>query len=180
MSIPVGTKSLLFGVHAFWWHPIVVARAWRMLYGKWPTMDEWVAIIVHDWGYWGCKDMDGPCGLRHPELGAKIARGVVFSYSRDERRASVAWTLAVGHSGKYAYWLKVCPSRLCAPDKCATLLDPWWWYKFRATLSGELQEYMRNGPLGLTPKQWFRWIQSKFRKRYVQTTEANKNSQLSV
>ncbi|MCK5235828.1 MAG: hypothetical protein KAR06_02490, partial [Deltaproteobacteria bacterium] len=61
---PVGTKSLLFGVHQFIWHPITVLIAWCKLYG-WPTWPELVCIIVHDWGYWGKPNMDGPEGEKH-------------------------------------------------------------------------------------------------------------------
>ena len=68
----VGTKSLLFGVHQFLWHPVTVILAWRKLYG-WPSARETVCILVHDGGYWKAADMDGEWGMNHPELGAKIA-----------------------------------------------------------------------------------------------------------
>lgn len=71
--LPVGSRSLLFGVHQFLWHPVTVALAWRRLHKKWPSLGECVCIFVHDWGYWGCNDMDGPEGKRHPELGARVA-----------------------------------------------------------------------------------------------------------
>jgi len=69
-----GTKSLLFGVHQFLWHPYVVGKAWKMLYGKWPDRYEWVAIITHDLGYWGLPNVDGPEGIRHPERSMKLAQ----------------------------------------------------------------------------------------------------------
>lgn len=53
-----GTKSLLFGVHQFIWHPLTVLLAWIKLYG-WPAWEELVCIIIHDWGYWGKSNMDG-------------------------------------------------------------------------------------------------------------------------
>jgi hypothetical protein len=166
MSLPVGTKSLLFGVHQFLWHPLVVARAWRHLHGKWPTIDEWIAIIVHDWGYWGCRDMDGPCGIQHPAVGARIAHGVVFFYSRDKRRARKAEHLVLGHSSGFIRLPQARGhiSKLCAPDKFSICYEPWWWYSLRAKLTGELPEYVSNGPAGLTPRQWFRWIQAKYKK----------------
>ena len=81
----IGTKSLLFGAHAFWWHPAFVAMAWYKLYG-WhyvtyktklspPLVTSlrdwrlWLAFVVHDWGYWGCSDMDGKQGEWHPLVG---------------------------------------------------------------------------------------------------------------
>jgi len=68
----IGTKSLLFGVHLWFWHPIVVAFAWWKLYSFPWDPRLWVAFIVHDWGYWGCPEMDGPKGDLHPYRGAKI------------------------------------------------------------------------------------------------------------
>jgi hypothetical protein len=68
----VGTKSLLFGVHQVFIHPIFVTMAWIKLYGL-PTWKEFICIVVHDWGYWSRKDIDGDEGKSHPELGAKLA-----------------------------------------------------------------------------------------------------------
>jgi hypothetical protein len=67
-----GTKSLLFGVHQFILHPIFVALAYWHLYGFPWDPRLWLAILVHDWGYWGKPNMDGPEGEKHVELGAAI------------------------------------------------------------------------------------------------------------
>ena len=80
--LPVGSRSLLFGVHQFIWHPITVAVAWRKIYGKWPTFLESLCILVHDWGYWGCPDMDGAQGKMHPVLGSRLAATWVARYFR--------------------------------------------------------------------------------------------------
>ena len=69
----IGTRSLLFGVHQLVWHPVVVMLAWRNLYGQWPNWQELVCIIIHDWGYWGCPNMDGPEGENHPWWAARQA-----------------------------------------------------------------------------------------------------------
>jgi len=69
----VGTKSILFGVHQFLWHPITVGLAWKHLYGVWPNRYEWVAIFCHDLGYWGKSNMDGAEGRTHPKRGAELA-----------------------------------------------------------------------------------------------------------
>jgi len=45
----VGTKSLLWGVHQIFWHPLTVTLAWRELYKKWPSWKEFVCIFIHDW-----------------------------------------------------------------------------------------------------------------------------------
>lgn len=68
-----GTKSLLFGVHQFLWHPLTVLLAWVYLYRSFPNPKELLCIFVHDWGYWGCPNMDGPEGERHPERAATHA-----------------------------------------------------------------------------------------------------------
>lgn len=68
----VGTKSVLFGVHAFWLHPFFVAAAWTKLYGFPWDPRLWFAFFLHDLGYLGRPNMDGPEGELHPELGARI------------------------------------------------------------------------------------------------------------
>jgi hypothetical protein len=68
----VGTKSVLFGAHAFWLHPGLVVLAWWKLYGFPRDIRLWVAFFVHDLGYWGKPNMDGTEGEKHPEFGARI------------------------------------------------------------------------------------------------------------
>ena len=68
-----GTKSLLFGVHQFIWHPVTVLIAWIWLYKRFPSWRELICMFVHDWGYWGKTNMDDEDGEKHPELGANIA-----------------------------------------------------------------------------------------------------------
>lgn len=68
----VGTKSVLFGAHCFLLHPFFVAIAWIKLYGFPFDLRIWIAFFVHDLGYWGKPNMDGPEGETHVELGAKI------------------------------------------------------------------------------------------------------------
>jgi hypothetical protein len=84
-----GTKSVLFGVHAFWLHPWFVAWAWWKLYG-WPHDPRlWAAFFVHDLGYVGKPDMDGPAGKQHVNFGAAwMAR---FDYGRLARALNLVW-----------------------------------------------------------------------------------------
>lgn len=79
---PVGTRSLLFGVHQFLWHPLTVGLAWRRIHKEWPTFREWICIAVHDIGYWGCDDMDGDCGKLHPIRGSVVAAALVGKWCR--------------------------------------------------------------------------------------------------
>src|SRR5688572_14675463 len=69
----VGTKSLLFGVHQFLWHPLTVWLAYVRLYGRLPNWWQCIAIFCHDLGYWGRPNMDGKEGKQHPYGGAFIA-----------------------------------------------------------------------------------------------------------
>jgi len=68
----IGTKSVLFGAHCFLLHPIFVAVAWTKLYGFPLDLRIWIAFFVHDLGYWGKPNMDGPEGETHVELGAML------------------------------------------------------------------------------------------------------------
>lgn len=154
----VGTKSVLFGVHAFWLHPWIVAVSWFKLYGFPVDPRLWIAFIVHDWGYWGCADMDGPEGKFHPLLGGKIM----------SRLFGVEWEDFVKyHSRGLARIDSKPPSKLCLADKLAWTIEPWWLYLPRARLSGELTLYMKDA-IGHfefnSPKEWYYCLQAYARK----------------
>mgnify|MGYP006969351863 CR=1 FL=1 len=135
-EMKTGTKSLLFGVHQFILHPVFVALAWHRLYG-WKKMHDlrlWVCFIVHDWGYWGCDQMDDPeDGEKHPELGARIVKklfGIEWYY------------FCLYHSRFYAKRAHCTPSALCKADKLAFCMYPRWLYLLLATLTGEIWQYI--------------------------------------
>ncbi len=150
----VGTKSLLFGVHQFVLHPLFVAWAWWRLYGfPWhPAL--WICILVHDWGYWGKPNMDGPEGERHPELGARLASHLLddpprlhYSHAKLSTTHQDHWIGPWGqfclfHSRHYAKKHGHPFSRLCVADKYAICLYPAWLYLALAWSTGELREYM--------------------------------------
>lgn len=128
----IGTRSLLFGVHAFYLHPWFVARAWWKLYGFPTSFPLWVFFFVHDLGYFGKPNMDGPEGETHPELGAAIMR----------RLFGEEWgEFTLYHSRFYARLKGRNFSQACVADKLASMLYPWWLYRSLATLSGEMAEY---------------------------------------
>jgi len=132
--LSVGTKSLLFGVHQVFLHPIFVAIAWVKLYGFPWDPRLWVAFVVHDWGYHGCRNMDGMEGKAHPQTGGAMMRKLFGD----------AWgDLVLYHSRHYSKLMGKEPSKLCAPDKLASALYPAWLYLLLATLTGEIEEYMR-------------------------------------
>lgn len=126
----IGTKSLIFGIHQIFIHPIVVYRAWKYLYGR-PTSKELICIIIHDWGYFGKPNLDGEEGTTHPEGGAKIANFLLGTEYRD---------LCLTHSRHYARKLGMIPSKLCWADKLSFAFESKKFYLFRARLSGEIKE----------------------------------------
>ncbi|HYM06054.1 MAG TPA: hypothetical protein VEU11_05795 [Terriglobales bacterium] len=129
----VGTRSVLFGAHAFWLHPFWVAVAWWRSY-RFPWDPRfWVAFFVHDLGYIGCPNMDGPEGERHVELGARIMRAIFGE----------PWgSFTAAHSRYWAKRNRSQVSRLCVADKLAFVLIPAWLYLPMARATGELSEYM--------------------------------------
>lgn len=68
----IGTKSVLYGAHCFFLHPWFVALAWWRLYGFPWDPRLWAAFCVHDLGYIGKPNMDGPEGETHPLFGARL------------------------------------------------------------------------------------------------------------
>lgn len=154
----VGTKSVLFGAHCFFLHPWFVALAWWQLYGFPLDARLWVAFFVHDLGYWGKPNMDGPEGEEHVLLGAAIMQ---FFFGRWEKREH--WSHIAGDIFDNGYmtslgpWAQLCLfhsryfakkygfpfSRLCVADKLAFALTPRWLYLPMVRATGELDEYLQ-------------------------------------
>lgn len=165
----VGTKSVLFGVHQFLWHPITVGLAWRKLYGSWPNRYEWIAIFCHDLGYIGKPDMDGIAGRTHPERGAELAYKLAYkvgcwsepSVLQALFRATDTHSLSLFHSREYCKLHGQQPSKLYAADKFCCFFDPTWLYLLRSHLSGEIYEFRVNAmghiPNEFTMRDWYRW-----------------------
>lgn len=167
----VGTRSVLVGVHAFWWHPLVVFAAFCRVHKCLPSWWQTVAIVTHDISYWGCADMDGPEGINHPRGGAAIAARICGLFSPE--RAFDAYFFSLYHSSNFARLHGATPSDLYLPDKVSILMEPKWWYLFRARLSGELTEYVEReseklGLSSLTPNVWYdmykKLVQDKLRQ----------------
>lgn len=166
--ISVGTKSVLFGVHCFWWHWVTVALAWRFYHGAWPRCAaEWLAILCHDLGYCGCPEIDGDCGQTHPARSASFVWNLGFIPYRVREEAV---KLILGHSGHYARRWEIPLSDLYGPDKLSVLFDPNWFYLLRARASGEVWEFIENSPVkdewsakifGDAPEVWLSWYQAK-------------------
>ena len=124
--------------------------AWWKLYGFPFDPRLWVAFFVHDLGYWGKPNMDGPRGETHVELGAKImhklfdwhVRGYVIRPKFKAIYDDLWGDFTRYHSRFYAKKNGERPSRLCIADKFALCLEPSWLYLPRVNWSGEIHEYM--------------------------------------
>lgn len=145
----MGTKSLLFGAHQFILHPIFVLVAWVHLYSSWPNWRELVCIIIHDWGYWGCSDMDGEEGEKHPRWAAKkiiewfgTNGDFTFVIARGRGPILLMDSLCLFHSRFLAKKQGFSPSNLCWADKLGTAMYPVWLWVFLCRITGELGEYM--------------------------------------
>lgn len=130
----VGTKSVLFGAHCFFIHPLMLWRAWTKLYGFPWDPRYYFAFFLHDFGYLGKPNMDGEEGQTHPEFGANIMRWLFGDVWGD---------FCLFHSRRYAKVKGKEVSRLCVADKLATSLMPAWLFIPMTSLTGELQEYMK-------------------------------------
>ncbi len=138
----VGTKSLLFGVHQVFLHPLFVFVGWVKLYGWnfkkhgyvwWKVI---VCIVIHDWGYWGCSNMDGKEGEKHQTWAADwVKRNIPCTTLK-------YWYLCLFHSRFHARKCRIPPSELCWADKVGSSLYPPWLWVVLARLTGELKEYM--------------------------------------
>ena len=170
----IGIRTLVFGVHQFLLHPLAVLVIWIKLYGL-PKWHELIAIIVHDWGYWYCRDIDGVDGIGHPLLGAEIASDIVYLISRDKSLAIRTWELVLGHSRHFVKAYNDCDigklqfSRLLGPDKLSAVFYPWYIYIPLAWLSGELRSYRHEThrlylatgigvPEHLSHRIWYLWL----------------------
>ena len=157
--LPVGTRSLLYGAHQFVLHPVLVALAWTKLYGFPLDPRLHLAFFVHDLGYAGCRDIDGPEGERHVEFGARVmwrlcdrreyhAHQLIARHHAQDTRTLPAhalgtWgKLTLYHSRFTARAHNQPHSRLCVADKYATVLDPAWLFLPRVVLSGEIWEFL--------------------------------------
>lgn len=168
----VGTRSVLFGAHQFLIHPWFVAWGWWKLYGFPLDPRLWAAFFVHDLGYLGKPNMDGPEGERHPELGARIMRLIGGRKWHD---------FSLLHSRYYAKTLGRQPSKLCVADKLAIALTPGWLYLPMVRATGEIREYMahakhrlvgneqvseseRRSLTSRSEKEWYAGVQSYCRR----------------
>lgn len=154
----IGTRSILFGGHQFLIHPLFVALAWWKLYGFPWDPRLWVAFFVHDLGYWGLPNMDGPEGERHVEWGANVMGRLFGPEWKD---------FCLYHSRFYAKRDGQQFSRLCIADKLSFCLTPRWLYLLMTRASGEVYEYIE------LAKQHTEADEPKYASMNVRTGELN-------
>ncbi|MDP2730300.1 MAG: hypothetical protein Q8O55_07450 [Dehalococcoidales bacterium] len=120
-----GTVSVLIGCHSPV-HSYYVWKAWRKLYGKWPSFRETGCIAIHDIGHWG-KDYltDYEQKKRHWELGARVAKRLFGEYG---------YRMVAGHC-EYA---GIPLSPLYKADKYSWALAPYWWLMTHRTTEPKL------------------------------------------
>ena len=112
-----------------WWHTrLAFTSLWH-----WKL---WLVFFVHDLGYWGKPNMDGPEGETHPLWGARLMLRL------GGEQLWVWHDLVLFHSRFYAKQQNRQPSALCCPDKLATLITPRWLYLAMVRATGEVEEYM--------------------------------------
>ena len=140
----IGTKTLLFGCHQFLLHPLLVGVAWVKLYRKLPNWKEAVCILIHDWGYWGKPNVDGPEGELHPERAARWAWKHLDERAKGENlHMGVCYysNLCRYHSSTLAKMAGHQVSKLCLPDKYGITLVPISLMVLFGRLTGETNEY---------------------------------------
>ena len=136
----LGTKTLLFGTHQFVIHPALMIVAFLKIHKRRPSMSEFLAIVVHDWGYWGCDGIDTGGGENHPYAGARIMERLYGAHGRH---------LVLGHSTNTCNKNGVGKSSLYLPDKYYFVLLPVFMHWLLARLSGECAEYEKTKAMGI-------------------------------
>ena len=129
MRLKQGTVSVLFGCHSII-HSLLVIRAWKILYGKYPKGWQAVCILLHDIGHWGRDYLDDyEQKKEHWRLGANIC-GRLFRLK--------GYLFTAGHCSHSGYE----HSKMYRADKHSWHIAPRWWLRcncwFEPKLQGEM------------------------------------------
>jgi hypothetical protein len=144
-----GTKTVLFGYHQFFLHPLILAVAWKKLYGFPCDPRLWAAFFLHDIGYLCKSNIDGVEGQLHPFDGA-----LIMHFLFDAPEDSTWYHFCLYHSRTIAKTYFAPLSKLGYADKLAFLLYPKWLLRTLYFFSGELVEYMNNCEVA-TWEEWY-------------------------
>jgi hypothetical protein len=119
-----GTKSYLIGCHSFIMHPLMVLKAWKWWFGKYPKLWQIVCIFLHDIGICGRQYIsDNDAKFGHWELGARLA-GYLFGLKGS--------LFCAGHTPEFSGPR----SDLWYADKASWLVAPLWWLWSNYRLEG--------------------------------------------
>jgi hypothetical protein len=182
----IGTKSLLFGCHQVLIHPPFVYAAWVKCYHRLPNLKETICIVIHDWGYFGKPNMDGPEGESHPIWAAGFAARWLDHDTKMVKGKLRYATLCMYHSRFMARSQDTDVSKLCLPDKVGVGLMPVWLWVTLGNFSGEIYEYMHQkkyeinqnaGPSGVNYSSKFEFFRAykKIAKKWFETKDVTIN-----
>jgi hypothetical protein len=149
----LGTRSLLFGLHQFLLHPLLVLVSFFIVHRRHPSLAETVAILVHDLGYFGAEGIDCRGGEDHPYLGARICR---FFFGRK------GYDLVIGHNDDTAKAEDIPLSSLYAADKFFYVLVPVWLHSLLGRLSGEYMEIEESPDREWNPAKYKECMKRRF------------------
>jgi hypothetical protein len=107
-----GLKTLTIGYHSLLFHTLYVTLSWKKIYKKYPSLREFICILLHDIGR---INQDKSKEDTHPELGAKIC-GYLFGKQY--------YDLCICHSRDYVNKIGMNLSKLGYADKYCAILMP--------------------------------------------------------
>lgn len=145
-----GTVSVICGCHSPV-HSLLVLKAWKKLYCKWPEPWEVACIFLHDIGHWGTDYLDDyEKKKEHWLLGAYVAHKLF---------GSKGYALLAGHSSHSGFP----KSKLYKADKFSWSLAPYWWLWTNCVAEPKLQ-------MGYTKREAIK----RFRSQVKESLESGK------
>lgn len=118
----------------------------------------WVAFMIHDLGYWGKPNMDGPEGELHPRWAGR----------KMQQWFGDPWGDFTQHHSRFLARLDgKQPSKLCFADKLAIVAVPDRLFLALIHLTGEVHEYMGNADRMIgksghqSSREWLRDVKQK-------------------
>lgn len=179
----IGQRTVAYGYHTWWLHPWMVALGWWRTFGFPWDPRLWVAFFVHDLGYRGLPNLDGPEGEQHPEWGARVMErwfdrdwrfrlrprrigrlcDMIWGDIKDKPYNAGTWYAFVRYHSRFL--AKADGKRysaLCVADKLAIVLYPRWLFLWLVSATGEVEEYMKTAlrrgehPTAESRERWYR------------------------
>jgi hypothetical protein len=170
-AVPIGTRSVLVGVHQFLLHPLFIAIGWYRAYGfRGVDIGERTVHRIRRWSHFGWHTYFSRervyASLLDPRLwfaffvhdlgylgkpnmdGAEGETHPELGANLMRAAFGPAWgDLVLLHSRYYAKKLGRDVSPLCIADKWVIVLEPSWLYLPRVWLTGEHHEFVANAAI---------------------------------